>query len=108
MALGVEIDNPTIGVFIFQEVRCLPRFPFRPFLCRRNPVLAGAGQVGPQHPGCSLGQLPEDQRIAFEHGVIERRPYAQIAEEQNWTMSKVKISIYRARKRMMAGLQEYR
>jgi RNA polymerase sigma-70 factor (ECF subfamily) len=55
-----------------------------------------------------LAQLPDDQRLAFEHGVLERRPYEQIAQEQNWTLAKVKTSVYRARKRMMVGLREYR
>jgi RNA polymerase sigma-70 factor (ECF subfamily) len=55
-----------------------------------------------------LSQLPDDQRIAFEHGVLQRQPYEQIAQEQNWSLSKVKISVYRARKRMMIGLREFR
>lgn len=55
-----------------------------------------------------LTQLPDDQRLAFEHGVVQRRPYEEIAREQNWTLSKVKISVYRARKRLMVGLREYR
>jgi RNA polymerase sigma-70 factor (ECF subfamily) len=55
-----------------------------------------------------LLELPDDQRLAFEHGVIQRRPYAEIAEEQNWSVSKVKISIFRARKRLMVELRDYR
>lgn len=55
-----------------------------------------------------LERLPDDQRVAFEHGVIQRRPYEEIAREQNWSLSKVKISVYRARKRLMVGLREYR
>ncbi len=55
-----------------------------------------------------LTRLPDDQRLAFEQGVLEKRPYAQIAREQDWTETKVKICVYRARKRLMAGLQEYR
>jgi RNA polymerase sigma-70 factor (ECF subfamily) len=55
-----------------------------------------------------LVQLPKDQRIAFEQGVLQRRPYAQIAHEYNWSENKVKICVYRARKRLMEGLREYR
>ena len=55
-----------------------------------------------------LTQLPADQRTAFEKGVIDGLPYAQIAEEQSWTVTKVKICVYRARKSLMAGLAEYR
>lgn len=55
-----------------------------------------------------LVQLPKDQRVAFEQGVLQRRPYAQIADENNWSETKVKICVYRARKRLMEGLREYR
>jgi len=55
-----------------------------------------------------LTRLPNDQRLAFEQGVLQRRPYAEIAREQDWTETKVKICVYRARKRLMADMQEYR
>lgn len=55
-----------------------------------------------------LVQLPQDQRLAFEEGVLQRRPYAQIAREQAWSETKVKICVYRARKKLMAGLKEYK
>jgi DNA-directed RNA polymerase specialized sigma24 family protein len=51
--------------------------------------------------------LPEDLRIAFERGVLARVPYTEIAEERDWTVAKVKVCVYRARKHLMAGLQEY-
>jgi len=53
-------------------------------------------------------ELPRDQRIAFQSGVIERIPYEEIAATQNWTTSKVKISVFRARKFLMKGLKEFR
>lgn len=53
-------------------------------------------------------QLPEDQRIAFEEGVLKRCPYSEIASKQDWTVAKVKVCVYRARKHMMAGLKDYR
>ena len=55
-----------------------------------------------------VAELSEDLRVAFEKGVLERVPYAEIAEEQDWTVAKVKVCVYRARKHMMAGLQDYR
>ena len=55
-----------------------------------------------------LAEVPDDQRIAFESGVIERRPYEDIAQENNWSVSKVKICVFRARKHLMNELQEYR
>ncbi len=55
-----------------------------------------------------VAELPDDQRVAFERGVLGRVPYTEIAEEQDWTVAKVKICVYRARKHLMAGLQDYR
>ena len=55
-----------------------------------------------------VAQLPDDQRIAFERGVLERMPYAELAEEHDWTVAKVKICVYRARKHLMGGLEAYR
>jgi len=55
-----------------------------------------------------LAELPDDQRYAFEQGVLHRRPYADIAQEYDWTETKVKVCVYRARKRLMAGLKEFR
>jgi RNA polymerase sigma-70 factor (ECF subfamily) len=55
-----------------------------------------------------LEQLPPEQRVAFELGVLQRRPYAEIARLQSWSLAKVKINVYRARKLLMAGLREYR
>jgi RNA polymerase sigma-70 factor (ECF subfamily) len=55
-----------------------------------------------------LAKMPDDQRYAFEQGVLQRRPYAEIAQDQNWSETKVKICVYRARKRLMAGLKQFR
>jgi len=55
-----------------------------------------------------LTELDNDLRIAFERGVLQRVPYSEIAEQQDWTVAKVKVCVYRARKHLMAGLQDYR
>jgi RNA polymerase sigma-70 factor (ECF subfamily) len=55
-----------------------------------------------------VGELPDDLRVAFERGVLARVPYSEIAEEQDWTVAKVKVCVYRARKHLMAGLKNYR
>jgi RNA polymerase sigma-70 factor (ECF subfamily) len=55
-----------------------------------------------------LATLPDDQKYAFEQGVLQRRPYADIAQEQDWSETKVKVCVYRARKQLMAGLKEFR
>jgi RNA polymerase sigma-70 factor (ECF subfamily) len=54
-----------------------------------------------------LATLPKEQKYAFEQGVLQRRPYAEIAEEQDWSETKVKVNVYRARKQLMAGLKEF-
>jgi RNA polymerase sigma-70 factor (ECF subfamily) len=55
-----------------------------------------------------LAELPDDQRYAFEQGVLQRRPYADIAQEHDWSETKVKVCVYRARKQLMAGLKDFR
>lgn len=55
-----------------------------------------------------LGSLPEEHRLAFELGVLQRQPYARVAETTGWSIAKVKVCVYRARKQLIAGLEEYR
>ena len=54
-----------------------------------------------------LGRLPVDQRRAFELGVLHRRPYAEISELTGWSVSKVKVNVYRARKKLITALNEH-
>ncbi|MEZ4397167.1 MAG: RNA polymerase sigma factor [Candidatus Krumholzibacteriia bacterium] len=53
-----------------------------------------------------LGRLPAEQREAFTLGALERWPYAEIAARKGWSLSKVKINVYRARKTLMRRLGE--
>lgn len=53
-----------------------------------------------------VGALPEDQARAFTWAVLEQRGYAEIADHTGWSRSKVKISVFRARQRVMEGLLE--
>jgi len=55
-----------------------------------------------------LNSLPHDQKIAFEQGVVLGRPYGEIAEQTGWSLGKVKINVFRARKALMVQLREYR
>jgi RNA polymerase sigma-70 factor (ECF subfamily) len=55
-----------------------------------------------------VAELPDDLKIAFEKGVVERLPYSEIAVEQDWTVAKVKVCVYRARQRLIAGLEDFR
>jgi len=68
---------------------------------------AEAGQLQ-EKVGELVAELSDDLRIAFEDGVLGRLPYSEIAEEQDWTVAKVKVCVYRARKQLMEGLQDYR
>ncbi len=51
--------------------------------------------------------LPPDQRIAFELGVLQRLAYAEIARTRDCSVAKVKVDVYRARKRLAHGLREF-
>ncbi len=55
-----------------------------------------------------LDTLPSEQRTAFELGVMQRLLYAEIARSTGWSLAKVKVNVFRARKRLIAGLREYR
>ncbi len=55
-----------------------------------------------------LAQLPTDQQQAFRLGALDRRPYAEIASALGWSVAKVKIEVYRARRRLIAGLHDWR
>jgi RNA polymerase sigma-70 factor (ECF subfamily) len=52
----------------------------------------------------ALAGLPAEQRLAFTLGPLERRPYAEIAAQTGWSLSKVKINVHRARKSLIARL----
>ena len=52
-----------------------------------------------------LEALPTDQRTAFELGVLRKMPYAEIAALHGWSISKVKIDVFRARKHVLGSLQ---
>jgi RNA polymerase sigma-70 factor (ECF subfamily) len=54
-----------------------------------------------------LDTLSDEHRRAFELGVLEKLPYREISERTGWTLSQVKINIYRARRQVIAELTEY-
>ncbi|MCI0408758.1 MAG: RNA polymerase sigma factor [Acidobacteria bacterium] len=54
----------------------------------------------------ALGKLSPTHREAFQAAVMEQKPYAIIAREQEWTMEKVKINVHRARKKVIAMLSD--
>jgi RNA polymerase sigma-70 factor (ECF subfamily) len=54
-----------------------------------------------------LAGLPATHRVAFEQGVLQRRAYAEVAQENGWTVGQVKAYVFRARKQLMNGLREH-
>lgn len=55
-----------------------------------------------------LAGLPEAHRRAFELGILERVPYREIARRTGWSVAAVKVNVYRARRRVIDALEEYR
>lgn len=55
----------------------------------------------------ALGRLSHEQRRAFELGVVQRVVYAEIARQTGWSLSKVKVSIHRARKQVISALADF-
>lgn len=52
----------------------------------------------------ALDRLSADHRLAFRLGVLEETPYAEIAERQGWTLSRVKVNVHRARRKIIDAL----
>jgi len=52
----------------------------------------------------ALPKLSPKLRAAFELGVIEKRPYREIAETTGWSLTQVKVNIHRARRQVLAAL----
>ena len=55
-----------------------------------------------------LETLPSEQRTAFELGVLQRLLYSEIAQATGWSLAKVKVNVFRARQKLIAGLRAYR
>ena len=51
-----------------------------------------------------LSAMSDPHRRAFELAVLEQRPYKEIAELTGWSLSSVKINIFRARKAAIQAL----
>ena len=51
-----------------------------------------------------LKQLTPKQRQVFEMAVIRKEPYADIARETGWSLSDVKVNVYRARRRVTEAM----
>ena len=54
----------------------------------------------------ALDSLSGPHREAFQAAVLEQKPYAMIAREQEWTMEQVKSNVHRARKKIITMLRD--
>jgi RNA polymerase sigma-70 factor (ECF subfamily) len=54
-----------------------------------------------------LAELSEAYRTAFTLGIIQKLTYREIEEITGWSLSKVKINIFRARQKVAASLQDF-
>lgn len=55
----------------------------------------------------TLHDMGPNLKKAFELALVQRRSYGEISAMTGWSMSSVKINVYRARKFAMKSLQEY-
>ena len=55
--------------------------------------------------GGVLEALPPAHRVAFESAVLNQQTYAEIAEQQGWSLEKVKTNVHRARKKVIDRLR---
>ncbi len=54
-----------------------------------------------------LARLKENYRQAFELAVLQQHSYAEVAQLTGWSLPQVKINVYRARKRVIEGLDDH-
>lgn len=54
----------------------------------------------------ALELMPADHRLAFERAVLLQESYRDIARSTGWSLAKVKISVYRARRKAFESLRE--
>ncbi len=54
-----------------------------------------------------LAGMSEAHRRAFELGALEQRSYGEMAEITGWSLSQVKVNLYRARKKVIEELREH-
>ena len=55
----------------------------------------------------TLTDLSEAYRTAFTLGIIQKLAYREIEEITGWSLSKVKINIFRARQKVAAAMQDF-
>ena len=52
----------------------------------------------------ALERLSDDHRLAFQLGVLEETTYSEIATRQGWSLSRVKVNVHRARRKIIDAL----
>ncbi len=88
---GVEDDNPLEQV---QDVHAV------------DPGRAAEASELEDRLNDVMAEMSEAHRTAFDLGVLQQKPYREIARVTGWTPAQVKINIYRARKQAVASLAE--
>jgi RNA polymerase sigma-70 factor (ECF subfamily) len=53
-----------------------------------------------------LAELPPPHRTAFERVVLGQDSYAEVAEDEGWTLDQVRMNVYRGRKGAISRLRE--
>ena len=52
----------------------------------------------------ALKAMSADLGTAFDMAVLQQKSYAEIGESQGWNLNRVRINVYRARKKVIAAL----
>lgn len=69
-----------------------------------SPEQEAAGSDLREKVGRILAGMREPYRRAFELGVLEQHSYNEVAEVMGWSLSQVKVNIYRARRQVLSEL----
>jgi RNA polymerase sigma-70 factor, ECF subfamily len=68
-------------------------------------VLAWKGFRADLHKAVTV--LSQDLQRAFQLGIVEKRPYVEIAQITGWSAAQVKINVFRARHRVGGALAQH-
>ena len=69
-----------------------------------SPEQEASGNDLREKVGRILAGMKNSYRRAFELGILEQRSYNEVAEVMGWSLSQVKVNIYRARKQVLSEL----
>ena len=90
----------------FSETGAPDKFEERPGLETSPLESANLHQLEQRVEGC-LDDMTPDQRLAFELAVLGGAAYKDIARKTGWSLSKVKVTVYRSRQRAIENLRDF-